>query len=89
LMLLAFLFLPRGVGLTLTGAIALGLLLTAAHYLAVASAPGLEEALLLGPRGHSTISGRHLAWAATIMIYFVCSICLSIFVISQFREDAR
>jgi diguanylate cyclase len=87
LMLLAFLFLPRGVGLTLAGAIALGLLLTAAHYLAIASAPGLEDALLAVPKSHSGISGRHLAWAATIMMYFVCSICLSIFVIAQFRED--
>jgi diguanylate cyclase len=89
IMLLAFLFLPRGVGLTLTGSIALGLLLTAAHYLAIASVPGLEEMLLSVPRSHSGISGRHLAWAATIMMYFVCSICLSIFVIAQFREDNR
>ncbi len=89
LMLLAFLFVPRGVGLTLFGAVALGLLLTAAHYLAIASASGIEEALLIVPRGHSGISGRYLAWAATIMMYFVCSICLSIFVIAQFREDTR
>ncbi len=89
LMLLVFLFLPRGVMLTLTGAIALGLLLAAAHYLAIASIPGLEERLLTIPRSHTGISVRHLAWAATIMIYFLCSICLSIFVIAQFREDAR
>jgi NO-binding membrane sensor protein with MHYT domain len=87
LMLIVFLFLPRGVILTLTGAIALGLLLTAAHYLAVVSIPGLEERLLSIPRSHTGISERHLAWAATIMMYFVCSICLSIFVIAQFRED--
>lgn len=89
LMLLVFLFQPRGVILTLAGAIALGLLLTAAHYLAVASAPGLEETLLTIPRSHNGVSGRHLAWAATIMMYFVCSICLSVFVIAQFREDMR
>lgn len=89
LMLLVFLFQPRGVILTLMGAIALGLLLTAAHYLAIASAPGLEEALLIIPRGHAGISERHLAWAATIMMYFVCSICLSVFVIAQFRDDTR
>jgi len=89
LMLLVFLFQPRGVILTLMGAIALGLLLTAAHYLAIASAPGLEEALLSIPRAHTGISVRHLAWAATIMMYFVCSICLSVFVIAQFRDDAR
>lgn len=87
LMLIVFLFLPRGVMLTLSGAIALGLLLTATHYLAVASIPGLEERLLSIPRNDSGISERHLAWAATIMMYFVCSICLSIFVIAQFRED--
>jgi NO-binding membrane sensor protein with MHYT domain len=89
LMLLVFLFQPRGVILTLMGAIALGLLLTAAHYLAIASAPGLEEALLSIPRSHAGISVRHLAWAATIMMYFVCSICLSVFVIAQFRDDIR
>ena len=89
LMLLVFLFQPRGMILTLMGAIALGLLLTAAHYLAIASAPGLEEALLSIPRAHTGISVRHLAWAATIMMYFVCSICLSVFVIAQFREDVR
>ncbi len=89
LMLLVFLFQPRGVVLTLTGAIALGLLLTAAHYLAVASAPGLEEALFSIPRNTNGVSERHLAWAATIMVYFVCSICLSIFVIAQFREEMR
>ncbi len=88
LMLLVFLFQPRGVILTLMGAVALGLLLTAAHYLAVASVPGLEEALLTIPRSHTGISVRHLAWAATIMMYFVCSICLSVFVIAQFRDDA-
>ncbi len=87
LMLIVFLFLPRGVMLTLSGAIALGLLLTATHYLAVASIPGLEERLLSIPRNDSGISEPHLAWAATIMMYFVCSICLSIFVIAQFRED--
>ena len=89
LMLLVFLFQPRGVVLTLTGAIALGLLLTATHYLAIASAPGLEDALSIVPRSHTGISERHLAWAATIMMYFVCSICLSIFVITQFREDMK
>ena len=75
--------------LTLLGAIALGVLLTSAHYLAVASVPGLEETLLSIPRSPVGISGRHLAWAATIMMYFVCSICLSVFVIAQFREDIR
>jgi NO-binding membrane sensor protein with MHYT domain len=89
LMLLVFLFQPRGVILTLMGAIALGLLLTAAHYLAIASAPGLEDALLAIPRSHTGISERYLAWAATIMMYFLCSICLSVFVITQFREDIR
>ncbi len=89
LMLLVFLFQPRGVILTLAGAIALGLLLTAAHYLAIASAPGLEDLLLIVPRSHTGISERHLAWAATIMMYFVCSICLSVFVITQFREDIQ
>jgi diguanylate cyclase len=89
LMLLVFLFLPRGVMLTLTGAIALGLLLAAGHYLAIASLPGLEERLLAIPRANTGISERHLAWAATIMMYFICSICLSVFVIAQFREDVR
>lgn len=89
LMLLVFLFQPRGVVLTLGGAIALGLLLTAAHYLAIASAPGLEETLRFMPRNANGVSERHLAWAATIMMYFVCSICLSIFVIAQFRDDIK
>lgn len=86
-MLLMFLFRPRGVILTLLGAVGLGLLLTAAHYLAIASTLGLEETLLTAPPSTSGISERHLAWAATIMTYLLCSICLSVFVITQFREE--
>lgn len=86
-MLVMFLFRPRGVILTLTGAVALGLLLTAAHYLATASTLGLDETLLTVPPSTTAISGRYLAWAATIMTYLLCSICLSVFVISQFREE--
>jgi len=86
-MLLWFLFQPRGVLLTLTGAVALGLLLTATHYLAAASTLALEDTLLSIPESNSGISERYLAWAATIMTYLLCSICLSVFVIAQFREE--
>ncbi|MGO9545969.1 MAG: MHYT domain-containing protein [Rhodomicrobium sp.] len=82
-----FLFRRSGVALILIGSIALGLSLTAAHYLAIQSTNGLEETLLTLPRNTSGISGRYLAWAATIMTYLICSICLSIFVITQFREE--
>ncbi len=84
--LLWFLFRPRGVILTLTAAIALGLLLTATHYLATASTIALDETLLAIPASSSGISERYLAWSATIMTYLLCSICLSVFVITQFRE---
>ncbi len=86
-MLLWFLFRARGVFLTLTGAVALGLMLTATHYLATASTIALDETLLTIPASGSGISERYLAWAATIMTYLLCSICLSVFVIAQFRED--
>jgi NO-binding membrane sensor protein with MHYT domain len=87
LMVLSFLAAQRGVILTLIGAIGLGLSLTATHYLAVTSTLGLEETLLTIPQDPNRISERYLAWAATIMMYLICSICLSIFVIMQFREE--
>jgi diguanylate cyclase len=85
--LVMFLFWARGVILTLAGAVGLGLLLAAVHYLATASTLGLEETLLTVPPSTTSISGRYLAWAATIMTYLLCSICLSVFVITQFREQ--
>jgi NO-binding membrane sensor protein with MHYT domain len=87
LMILAFLVSQRGVILTLIGSIGLGFSLTATHYLAVDSTLGLEQTLLLIPQDPNRISERYLAWAATIMMYLICSICLSIFVIMQFREE--
>jgi diguanylate cyclase len=84
-----FLFKNRGVTTTLLGAVGLGLCLTAAHYAAIAPAAGLEEALRAVPPDTSGISTRFLAWAATIMMYLLCSICLSVFVIMQFREDMQ
>jgi len=82
-----FLFKRRGVTITILGAVGLGLLLTAAHYAAIAPAAGLDEALLALPPDTSGVSGQFLAWAATIMMYLICSICLSVFVIMQFRDD--
>lgn len=87
LIVLWFLLRRRGVIVSLTGAIALGLSLSATHYMAVASTEGLAQTLFVIPRDTSGISGHHLAWAATIMMYLLCSICLSVFVIMQFRED--
>jgi diguanylate cyclase len=87
LIILWFLFRRRGVIVTLAGAIGLGLCVTATHYLAIASAEGLDQTLLAVPRDTSGISERYLAWAATIMMYLICSICLSVFVIMQFREE--
>ena len=82
-----FLFRRRGVILTLAGSIFLGLCLSASHYLAVASTQNLEQTLLTIPVSDNAISERYLAWSATIMMYLVCSICLCIFVISQFRDE--
>jgi NO-binding membrane sensor protein with MHYT domain len=87
LMVLSFLASQRGVILTLIGAIGLGLSLTATHYLALTSTIGLEETLLAIPQDPNRISERYLAWAATIIMYLICSLCLSIFVIMQFREE--
>jgi NO-binding membrane sensor protein with MHYT domain len=87
LMVLSFLVWHRGVILTLLGAIGLGLSLTATHYLAVASTLELEQTLLAIPQDPNQISERYLAWAATIVMYLICSICLSIFVVMQFREE--
>ena len=82
-----FLFRSRGVFFTIAGSIFLGLCLSASHYLAVASTGNLEQALLAIPAYNNAISGRYLAWSATIMTYMICSICLCIFVISQFRDE--
>lgn len=82
-----FLFQPRGVVLTLIGAIGLGLALSATHYLSIASAEGLEQTLLGLPNYDSGISERYLAWSATIMMYLLCSICLCVFVVMQFRDE--
>ncbi len=84
-----FLFRRRGVLLTLSGATFLGLCLSASHYLAIASTQNLEQTLLTVPAYENGISERYLAWSATIMMYLICSICLCIFVISQFREEAE
>ena len=73
--------------LTLAGSIFLGLCLSASHYLAVASTQNFELILLSIPVYGNAISERYLAWSATIMMYLVCSICLCIFVISQFRDE--
>ncbi len=87
LIVLWFLFRRRGVIITLLGSIGLGLCLSATHYLAIASTQGLEQTLLAIPPYDSGISERYLAWSATIMMYLICSICLCIFVITQFRDE--
>jgi NO-binding membrane sensor protein with MHYT domain len=87
LMMLAFLCWRRGVIVTLIGAVLLGVSLAATHYASIAGTHGLEETLFAVPRSTSKISERYLAWAAAIMMYLLCSICLSVFVIMQFRED--
>ncbi len=86
-MVLSFLSWQRGVLVTLGGAIVLGVSLASTHYLAIASTYGLERTLLAVHQDTGAISERHLAWAATIMMYLICSICLSVFVIMQFREE--
>ena len=88
-LVLSFLFRRRGVILTLAGSIGLGLCLSATHYLAIASTQGLEKTLLAIPPYDSGISEQYLAWSATIMMYLICSICLCIFVIGQFRDEAE
>ncbi len=84
-----FLLKRRGVTRTLLGAMIFGCALTATHYMAVASAPDLETALLAVPPDAAALSERYLAWSATIMMYLICSICLCIFVIMQFREEIQ
>lgn len=84
-----FLFRPRGVTVTLIGAAGLGLCLSATHYLAIASAKGLEQTLLAVPAYDNGISERYLAWSATIMMYLICSICLCVVVVTQFRDEAE
>jgi diguanylate cyclase len=83
-----FLFRRRDVMVTLIGSVVLGLCLSATHYLAVASTHGLDQTLLALPAYDAGISERYLAWSATIMMYLVCSICLCVFVITQFRDEA-
>ncbi len=83
-----FLFRRRGVALTLAGSAFLGLSLSASHYLAIASTQNLDKLLLAAPANDNAISERYLAWSATIMMYLICSVCLCIFFIGQFRDDA-
>lgn len=82
-----FLFRRRGALLTIAGAIALGLYLAATHYLAIASTQNLEQVLLAVPANENPIAGRYLAWSATIVTYLICSICLCIFAVGQFRDE--
>jgi NO-binding membrane sensor protein with MHYT domain len=82
-----FLFRPRGVIITLFGAAGLGLAFASTHYLAVSSTLGLEQTLAAIPQLENPISDRHLAWSATIMMYLICSICLCVFAVTQFRDD--
>lgn len=86
-LLLWYLYRRRGVLITLAGAIALGFALSATHYLGVSATQGLEQSLASVPDAVAPVSVRYLAWSATIMMYLVCSICLCIFVIMQFREE--
>jgi diguanylate cyclase len=82
-----FLFRRRGVIATLIGSVALGLCLSATHYLTIASTQALDQTLLALPAYDAGISERYLAWSATIMMYLTCSICLCVFVITQFRDE--
>jgi NO-binding membrane sensor protein with MHYT domain len=82
-----FMFRPRGVIITLIGSIGLGLALSTTHYLTISSAEGLSQTLTALPQAASAVSERYLAWSATIMMYLVCSICLCVFVVMQFREE--
>jgi NO-binding membrane sensor protein with MHYT domain len=84
-----FLFRPRGVIVTLVGSAGLGLALSATHYLAISSTEGLDRALAAVPQAVSSVSAQYLAWSATIMMYLVCSICLCVFVVMQFREEMQ
>jgi NO-binding membrane sensor protein with MHYT domain len=88
-LVLWFTFRQRGVVVTLLAAIALGLGLTATHYVTVASVNGLAETLAAIPVAPDPVPERYLAWATTIMMYLVCSICLCIFVIMQFRDEIQ
>lgn len=87
MLLLWYLYRRRGVMLTLMGSIGLGLAISATHYLVVSSTLGFEQSLAAVPNAVNSISVRYLAWSATIMMYLVCSICLCIFVIMQFRDE--
>ncbi len=82
-----FLYVKRGVLFTLLGSAFVGLCIAATHYLAVASTEGLEQVLLTVPQYDGAIPDRYLAWSATIMMYLLCSICLCVFVLQQFREE--
>jgi diguanylate cyclase len=87
MIVLWFFFRRRGVLTTLAGSIFLGLCISAAHYLAIASADDLQRTLLAVPQYRGAVSGHYLAWAATIMTYLMCSICLCVFVVQQFRDE--
>ncbi len=88
-LLLAFLDRRHGVGLTLGGSVFLGLGLAAAHYFSVQTATALQQTLASVPRYEGEAANGYLAWTASIVVYLVCSICLCIFAVQQFREELR
>jgi NO-binding membrane sensor protein with MHYT domain len=84
-----FMLKRRGLVVTLLGALVCGLALSATHYVTAASTPHLEETLLALPPDVMGLSERYLAWSTTIIMYLICSICLCVFVVMQFREEIR
>ncbi|KAI94393.1 hypothetical protein T281_11195 [Rhodomicrobium udaipurense JA643] len=79
----------RGIVLTSAGAVALGIVLSSTHYMAVASTMRLDETLAALPRAVEQTGDQSLAWTATIALYVVCSVCLCVFVLSQFRSEQK
>ncbi len=87
--LIWFLFRQRGVIITLLGTVGVGLAIAATPYVAVASAQDLAQTLASIHAPQNSVAERYLAWSASIMMYLICSICLCVYVIMQFQEEAE
>ncbi len=83
-----FTFRQRGVLITFGGAIMLGFVLAAFHYVGMALVefvPGASIAGVAVPQ-FSEIS---LAWTAAVIVYIICSVCLAVYALIQFIGDSQ
>ncbi|MDX2265957.1 MAG: MHYT domain-containing protein [Hyphomicrobiales bacterium] len=88
LIALYFAFRQRGVLITFVGAALTGAAFAAIPYASMQTAE-LEARRSLAGFAVPAFSEVSMAWTAAVMVYLFCSVCLTIFALSQFANDAR